>query len=293
MARVFAWPIKNLVARIKSSPNGILESKINIIRHDEIGELIKVFNKLTDKLKKAKASERFSSIGEAAVWVAHELKNSLAPIKSFMQLLPSKYSDGRFMDRFSNVIPEEISRCERMLKELSDFSSHSELNIDKINLKDIMDSVLRIMEDKFFEKGIKVRLNIENNGFYVWGDSERIKQVFINLIFNAVNAMPKGGSLTVSMALVTAVEINTFSCVEIKISDTGIGIPQERLKNIFEPFKTTQKDGMGLGLAISRKIIEQHNGDIHVESQSGKGTTFTIRFPAEQLIPNKPQVELG
>jgi signal transduction histidine kinase len=159
-----------------------------------------------------------------------------------------------------------------------------------------MDSVLRIMEDKFFEKGIKVGSHIENNDFYIWGDSERVKQVFINLIFNAVNAMPKGGELTLSMALAgatataLATDTNDISCVEVKINDTGMGIPQERLKDIFEPFKTTQKDGMGLGglgLAISRRIIKQHNGDIRVESHVGEGTTFTIKFPTEQPIPSK------
>lgn len=292
IARVFAHPVRALVLRIKNVTGGGLEGRIDIKRHDEIGELIKIFNELTDKLKKAKASERFSSIGEAAVWVAHELKNSLVPIKSFIQLLPTRHTNGKFIDKFSNMISEEISRWEHMLKDLSGFSSSSELNIDRINIKDIMESVLKIMEDKFIEKEIKVEFQVKNNNLRILGDSERLKQVFINLIINAVNAMSEGGTLRVSMDLVNAPAINGIPYIEVAISDTGIGISQERIKNIFGPFRTAQKEGTGLGLAISRKIVEQHKGVIRVESQIGIGTTFTVRLPIEIIESGRKNIIL-
>lgn len=285
MARIFAQPIRTLVSRIKNLNNGGPEEKIKIKRHDEIGELIKIFNELTYKLKKAKASERFSTIGEAAVWVAHELKNSLVPIKSFIQLLPVRHGNGKFIDKFSNVISGEIDRWEHMLKELSGFSTHSELIISRVNVRDIMDNVLKIMEDKFIEEKIKVEFHVKNNNLYMQGDPEKLKQVFINLIINAVKAMPGGGTLIVSMDSAAASPVSRVSYIEVNISDTGIGISGDILENIFEPFRGRRQEGVGLGLAISRSIVEHHKGEIRVKSELGVGTTFTVRLPQEEAIP--------
>jgi signal transduction histidine kinase len=285
LARIFIRPVKTLLSGLRGAGNGNLDYKIDIKRHDELGELIRVFNTLTDKLNRAKLNQKFSSVGEAAVWVAHELKNSLAPIKSFVQLLPAKHTDGKFIDKFKDIVPEEINRCERMLKELSDFSSSAELKLERVNLKDVIDSVLKIMEDRCSESNIQIKLQADNTNLYIQGDQEKLKQVFINLFINAVSAMPQGGSINLAMRIVRAVYASNDSFVEINISDTGTGISEDRLKNLFEPFKTTKKEGMGLGLAISRRIIEQHGGEILVESQIDRGTVFTIRLPQEISFP--------
>jgi signal transduction histidine kinase len=279
MARVFANPIKALISRIKNTVNGGLEEKIRVKRYDEIGELNQVLNELTEELHKARTSARFSSIGETSVWVAHELKNSLVPIKSFVQLLSIKHKDGNFIDKFSNVVPEEIERCERLLKELSDFSLFYELKMSDADIKDIMSDVLKIMEDKLSGRDIKIEFCAGNDDFHGKVDPERLKRVLLNLIINAADAMPAGGILNVSMDVVNPVYPKTTPCVEIRIGDNGIGIPAERLKHIFEPFRTTKKGGLGLGLAISRRIIEQHGGNIQVESHPDNGTVFTISLP--------------
>lgn len=293
MARAFASPIKLLISGIKSALRGNLGDRIKIKRHDEIGELIKVFNELTDKLKQARANEKFSDIREAAVWVAHELKNSLVPIKSFVQLFPAKRNDQKFVDKFSNLIPEEINRLECMLKDLSDLSEYSVLNREQADIKSIMDGVLKIMEDKFSESKIKVQYYVKNNNFHIMADAKRIKQVFINLIINAVNAMPQGGKLTVSLDKTDASDISLPFYVLINISDTGVGFSGDRLNGIFEPFKTTNKNGMGLGLAICRRIVKQHNGDIRAESRMEVGTTFTVKLPFEKdkIILNEDILE--
>ncbi len=282
MARAFASPIKLLISGIKSALSGNLGDRIKIKRHDEIGELIKVFNELTDKLKQARANEKFSDIREAALWAAHELKNSLVPIKSFVQLFPAKRNDQKFVDKFNNLVPEEINYLECMLKDLSDLSGYSVLSREQTDIKSIMNSVLKIMEDKFSESKIKVQYYVNNNNFHIMADAKRIKQVFINLIINAVNAMPQGGKLTVSLDKTDASDINLPFYILINISDTGVGFSGDRLNGIFEPFKTTNKSGMGLGLAICRRIVKQHNGDIRAESRMGVGTTFTVKLPFEK-----------
>jgi signal transduction histidine kinase len=279
LARLFVRPVKSLLEKLKGASSGLAGDQKDLKRHDEFGDLIKIFDTLTEKLKTAKSKEKFSSIGEAAVWVAHELKNSLTPIKSFVQLLRYKHSDDKFIDKFQDIVPEEINRCERILRELSDFSSSTGLKLNWISLKDVMDEVLRILESRFSENHIEVNFLAYNTNIYIHGDAEKLKQVFINLLINAVSAMPNGGSINVGLRKIKPVYAKNPAFVELSIGDTGIGISQDRLKNIFEPFKSTKKDGMGLGLAISRRIIEQHAGQIWAESELGQGTVFTIRFP--------------
>lgn len=281
MGRVLARPIKNLALRIKSVAAGDLEHKIKIRMRDDIGELIRSFNDMTKKLKRAKERERLSAIGEAVAWITHELKNSFVSIKSFVQLFPLRHKDEKFVDKFSKLIPAEITRLEHMFKELSDFSANSELNITRVNLKEIMDNILEMMREELSGKKINIKYNPRNDNFHIEGDPERLEQVFINLIINSINAMPDGGLLTVSIDSVTDGSRGSFTHIEISIKDTGQGISKEALGKIFEPFRTTKNGGMGLGLTISRKIIEQHGGHIDVESAIGRGTTFVVKLPVK------------
>jgi len=298
MARVLARPIKALALRIKRVAAGDLEHKIRYKRRDDIGELIQSFNQMTKKLIIAKERERLSAIGEAAAWITHELKNSLVSIKSFVQLFPERHMDEKFVDKFSKLIPEEINRWEHMLKELSDFSSHSQLRAAQTDVKKVMESILEIMEQDFIEKNIQLRYATQDVNFEIIGDPERLKQVFMNLIINAVNSMPAGGLLTISLGLAKDDRVplsgiglyNEESApayyIEVKVKDTGKGIPKDALNRLFEPFHTTKIGGMGLGLVISRRIIEQHKGGIEVESGIGTGTTFIVRLPKKAEAAN-------
>jgi two-component system NtrC family sensor kinase len=276
MARVLSRPINSLASRIKGVAAGEFDGRIETKRRDEIGELIRSFNYMNERLKKARTRERLSAIGEASARISHEFKNSLIAIKSFVQLFPQKHRDKKFVDMFSKLVPAEIKRWEHMLKELSDFSSRFELVMDKADLKKIIDGVLEIMKEEFVKKKINLKYAAEEDDFYLMADAERLRQVFMNLIINAINAMPQGGELSVS---INSGSLNRPSYIEVRIKDTGIGIQKESLSRIFEPFHTTKRGGMGLGLYISRRIIEKHGGNIKVESQSGIGTTFIVRLP--------------
>lgn len=282
MGRLLANPIKTLAARIKRVAEGDLGHKIEITRRDEIGGLIESFNNMSERLKRAKARERLSVIGETASWIAHELRNSLVSIKSFVQLFPRRHKEKEFIDRFSKLIPEEIVRWEHMLKELSDFSSNSELIIKNMDLGELLSGILEIMEEQFIQKRINVRYSPQTDSLYIRSDPDKLKQVFINLIINALNAMPEGGSLVISLYL-------RHENAEVVIADTGKGIPTDALGKVFEPFYTAEKGGMGLGLTISRKIVEQHGGVIDIESQINKGTTVIVKLPVEI----KRRVETG
>ena len=282
IAKILARPIKFLASKIKSVAAGNLDDKIEIKRHDEIGKLIKSFNYMTKGLKRAKDRERLSAIGEASAWIAHEFKNSLVAIKPFVQLFPQKHRDKKFVQLFSKLVPAEIKRWEHMLRELSDFSANFGLKLVKTNIREVITSTLAIMKEEFLEKKINVEYTDKNAEFYITADPIRLEQVFRNLIINAVNAMPDGGLLTISSDLIKNDSRNGSSYyLEVRIKDTGIGMSVDSLGRLFEPFRTTKKGGMGLGLTISRKIIDKHGGSIRGESTAGAGTTFIVKLPAE------------
>lgn len=279
LARALTKPIRLMTSGFKRVAGGDLGKIIEIKGHDEIGQLARYLNLMTEKLREAKDRERLSAIGEASAWITHEFKNSLASIKSFVQLFPAKHSEEKFVDTFSKLIPKEINRCENMLKELSEFSSFLELRPTQGNLSEIINNILKIMEDELRKKKIDVRTEMPDDDFYITVDPERISQVFVNLIINAIDAMPAGGMLSVSVDLIDMDNSGNYSKVQVEIKDTGEGVPGEVMEKIFEPFFTTKKGSMGLGLAISRRIIEQHGGKISVESRQNIGTTFTITLP--------------
>ena len=278
MAKVLVRPIKALVSRVKKVAAGDLEQRVGIRRRDEIGELVRSFNDMTKKLKEAKELQRLSAIGEVTARIAHEFKNSLVPIKVFVQMLPKRYKNEGFVDKFDSIVPKEIERCESLIKEFSDFSSRRELMLTKINLKELIDDILKIRNEEFKEKKIKVNHHSLKDDLCIFADPERIRQVFTNLVINAIGAMPSGGSLTIE----TQMRANKEP-VTIKVKDSGEGIAPNMLEKIFEPFHTGKKGSMGLGLAIVRKNIEQHCGNIKVESKIGVGTAFNVELPLRDV----------
>jgi signal transduction histidine kinase len=279
LAIFFSGRIQALIFRLKGAVYGEPQDNNSLSKRDEIGELMAIISDLTERLKETRLKERLSSIGEAAVWVAHELKNSLLPLKTFVQFFPSKHHNGEFMDKFRSVVPVEIDRCEKMLKELSELSGQSELKLARVNVKEIMDDVLKMMEEKFLEASIKAQVHLEDSNLYAMADAELLKRAFMNLIINAVEAMPGGGVIAISMDLISRGG-SGGSYIEVKVRDNGIGIQEGKLRDIFKPYKAAKRNGRGLGLAISRRIIEEHGGNISVESKPGMGTTFTLVLPA-------------
>jgi signal transduction histidine kinase len=244
---------------------------------------------MTLKLRRAREKTRLSAIGEAASWISHELKNSLMLLKLFVHSFPEEHDDEDFVKRFDRLVPSEISRWERLLNELSGLSSRDELKISPVDINELLAETLEMMAEQFKKSHVDVRCLLKDSGFSVMADQERLKQVFVNLILNALNAMPQGGTLTVSSGLAAGEDASGTRFIETRIEDTGRGFPREALEKIFDPFyNKTHQGPRGLGLLISRRIIEQHKGDIGVESRIGAGTTFIVRLPLDRTpIPSR------
>jgi two-component system sensor kinase FixL len=223
-------------------------------------------------------TERLAAVGNTVTHIAHEIKNPLLVIGGFArQLLRTPNLDDKSGRKLS-MIAEEVSHLEEMVAEMRDFVRRPPAQKQFAPLADTLGEALELFHDTFQEHQIRVRRVEETPLPPLSFDPRQIRQVFLNLLKNALEAMPRGGELTI------ATGVRDFQA-EISIADTGEGMPPEVAANIFQPYFTTKEKGTGLGLAISQSIIQEHGGSISVDSTPGRGTAFIIRLPVEGAVP--------
>lgn len=242
----------------------------------ELIGLILVFSDLTE-IKQLQSQielkERFALLGEMSAGIAHELRNPMGAIAGFAKLLSKKLTPGDESKPLVDAIEKEIDGMNRVINELLTFAKPTDLNLSTVELKPLIEDSLVLIP----LNSVLFNINTEQVSF-INADEILLKQVFINLFQNAVDAMPGGGELKIVVSHNLQAE-NQIPEVEIVISDTGMGISEDKLKKIFHPFFTTKENGTGLGLSLVQKIILYHGGRIEVESKEGKGTTFRIALP--------------
>jgi signal transduction histidine kinase len=229
---------------------------------------------------KVRQADKLGALGTMAAGMAHEIKNPLSSLKVFSQLLPSRFQDEEFRNKFMEIIPKEITRIDRIIESLLGFARATAPKLVKLKIDEVIEEHLKYYADQAQKSQVKI------NKTYaivpeIEGDKDQLSQVFSNLILNAIQAMPEGGELTVKIDAGKKVE-DVLQDVVITVSDTGHGIPEDNLKKLFDPFFTTKYGGTGLGLTISHSIIDGHRGSIDVESTVGKGTTFRVTLPISQ-----------
>lgn len=215
-------------------------------------------------------SEKLSALARISAGLAHEIGNPLTSISSYVQLL-REMDLGEFANESLETISRHISRIAEIVRNISSFSKPAKGIAGPVNIKDVLDSTIALLRFDKRMKNIDIHVNIPELP-PAHADQNQLAQVFTNLIFNAVDAMPDGGVLTISARRVNG-------SVEISFKDTGVGIPEEYLNKVFDPFFTTKDKGTGLGLSVSFSIVKSFGGDIIVESKPGEGSTFTVRLP--------------
>jgi signal transduction histidine kinase len=242
-----------------------------------ISEQMAVAVKHSELYKDKVHSERLASIGMMSATFAHEIRNPLTSLKTFAQLMPEKYNDSEFRDTFSKIVEGEIEKIDRLINDLLDFSIHKQASrIDHFNIVSLVDETVDYVKEKAPDnmKSITVQKKYNESEILMTGDASKLNQAFVNIITNGYQAMHGEGQLIV--------DINPKGKnVEVVISDTGEGIEPESMDRIFDPFVTSKEMGIGLGLAISKRIIEDHNGELHVISSVSEGTSFTITLPVQ------------
>jgi signal transduction histidine kinase len=230
-------------------------------------------------------TDRLRSLETVAGGFAHEVRNPLTSIKTFVQLAPTRTDDQEFMGAFSKVVAEDVSRIERLIQEILDYARYMEPRFAEEDLNDVVASCLYFVEVKADSKAIVMEKGLAGDLPAVSLDRQQIKQVLLNLLLNAMDAMGDGGGrLTVRTHRL--VKPNGDVWVQIEVADTGSGIAATDLEHIFDPFYTTkhesgEREGTGLGLSIVHQIIQEHRGYIEVESTVGRGTTFFVNLPID------------
>jgi signal transduction histidine kinase len=231
-----------------------------------------------------KRTDRLRSLETIAGGFAHEIRNPLTSIKTFIQLAPERKDDPDFIREFSRIVLDDVYRIERLIEEILDYARYMEPKLTEEDVNDIVSSCLYFIEVKADSRGIKIEKELMPDLPRVMLDRQQIKQVFLNLFLNALDAMSeKGGALRVRTRALAKPGGKPW--VQIETQDTGQGIPEANLEHIFDPFFTTkhesgEHEGTGLGLTIVHQIIQEHYGEIQVKSVTGSGTTFFVNLPA-------------
>jgi two-component system, NtrC family, sensor kinase len=326
--RVVGEPIKSLKKGTERLTAGNLGYQIDVHGNDEVGDLATSFNTMslqlrsaneevvtwaktledrvqqkTQELKRANDHmlhvEKMASIGKMAAVVAHEINNPLSGILTYAKLL-RKWLDRGFTGDDQrqealdclDLIAGESRRCGDLVKNLLTFSRTSPMNVEPTDINGIFDRCVRLVQHKLELTGIQLHLELADGTPRVLCDGAQIEQVLLALIMNAIDALPRGGNLWLRTAVLEQEQIFTM-----QVRDDGMGIPPEILPQIFEPFLTTKESGhgVGLGLAISRSIMDRHNGRIEVQSEAAKGTTFTLTLPlrTETAAPSSANVAMA
>ncbi len=246
----------------------------NAVDHLVFGVSQEELAKRMERLEaQAMQAEKFKAVSTLAAGMAHEIKNPLTILKTYNEFLPKKHADKQFIAEMHEALAAETSRMQQIIQDLLEFSKPKLSKQRPVHLEEIIHSTTNLFSAEFIKRKINCQTNCSLNGAAIQADPDQIRQILINLVQNALDAMPEGGSLSVSA------ETTPDNHVELKITDTGCGIPKELLPKIFDPFVTGKETGNGLGLTMVYSIVQAHRGTIQADSAPGQGTTFTLRFP--------------
>jgi signal transduction histidine kinase len=273
---------------------GVLITSTNVTKRVHLEEALKKYTvELEDKVDRGTAtakkleqqvlhSEKLAALGRLAAGVAHEIGNPLTSISTFAQLMRESTQD-EFTKNSLDVINNHIQRITDIVRRMATFARADALNIREVQLNDVLNSTLDLMRlDKRMKSSVEIKVSFDPNLPRIMIDEGQMAQVFINIILNAFDAMPNGGELKVETRL--GKDDHGHEAIIITLADTGMGIPRSELQKIFDPFFTTKEagKGTGLGLSLSYDIVKRFKGDVHVESEVGKSTVFTILLPIEK-----------
>ena len=280
--RSFINPILALTRGTKALASGHLEERVAVHSTDELGQLGDAFNNMADKLvelqEDVRKKERQATFGRVAVGLVHDISHPIQNIGNSCKLMVKMFDDLEYRESFKRTVEREFDQVKRVLEDLRNLARPKPIEKFPLDLNKALHGVAESMLPSAESSGISFEAELVFGPLYIEGDLYALNRVHRNLITNAFQATPPRGRV-----MIRSMRKDDEAIVEI--SDTGTGIPPERLGTIFDDFVTTKKQGLGLGLALSKKMVEQLGGTITVVSQVGVGTTFTMRFPVTKARP--------
>ncbi|HEM49073.1 MAG TPA: PAS domain-containing protein [Caldithrix sp.] len=267
-------------------PIGFSTSYIKMDTREDSEGVLFLFRNITqvnNLRRQIERMDRLATLGELSAGIAHEIRNPLAGIKTSAQVLEESFSPGDFRSQLVSRIVKEIDRSNELLKKFFNFAKPSKPKQEFQNIEMIIDGVYLLLASRLRKKNILFKTDFAESIPQVYIDSSQIEQVILNVFLNAVEAITNGGEIHVKISIAKHVKLKEDSApsdaVCIGIADDGVGIPDEKLEKVFNPFFTTKSDGVGLGLSISSRLLEENGGKIELESEEGTGTLFRIYLP--------------
>ncbi|MEW6109527.1 MAG: ATP-binding protein [Nitrospirota bacterium] len=284
LARKYTKPIEDVVQAAQRVAAGDLDQELSTDRKDEIGELSRSFNHMVSKLKeereleeRLRKAEHLAGIGQFSRSIAHEIRNPLNFISLSIDHIKEKYKPCEADNDFDSLIlniKNEIQRVSRFTESFLEFSRPLELNLQRTDMIRLIEDILELIQAKAQKEKIEITRDMESLP-EILADPEFIKTCLYNVILNAFQAMPDGGRLTIRTR-------KAGSWLSISIEDTGKGISGDKAAKIFDPFFTTKDYGLGIGLALTKRVVEEHKGKVEFRSKEGRGSAVTIFLPAEK-----------
>jgi len=292
LANKIMGPVHRLVKGSQQVSEGSLTPEIGPISKGEIGVLQNTFKDMVAAMGRRRAaaqnrllqSEKLASVGRFTAGVAHEINNPLTGVLTFTHMLLRRKDIGDEIRSDLQTIAESTERVRKIVKGLLDFSRQTKLDQEPTDVNRLVRTAVLPMENQALIKGVGIKFNPGENLPMLTLDRSQLQSVLINIIINALDATEPGDTITVSTGISISASKADQRGVEITIADTGCGIPQENLDKLFDPFFTTKEvgQGTGLGLSVSLGIVQRHGGTIRVQSEVGRGSTFTIWLPVEE-----------
>jgi len=296
LAHKIMSPVHRLIKASKEVFEGNLSPEIGPISNDEIGVLQNTFKDMVESLKerdrRSKAesedrllqSEKQASVGRLAAGVAHEINNPLTGVLTYTHMLLRRRDIGDDIRSDLQTIAESTERVRKIVKGLLRFSRQTKLDREPTEINRLVSSTISLMENQALVKGVSITFNPGENLPVLTLDRSQFQGVLLNIIINALDATEPGDNITVSTGISLSAGESGQKSIEVSIADTGCGIPPEHLDKLFDPFFTTKEvgQGTGLGLAVSFGIVHRHGGTIRVQSEVGRGSTFTIWLPIDE-----------
>ncbi|MBZ6078869.1 sensor histidine kinase [Microvirga puerhi] len=277
-------PLRALIEGVRAVTAGDYRSRVQETGGHELAELATGFNLMNEQLDRLRSKEgamrkreQLATLGEAAAVLAHEIRNPLGIIKTSSQLVRMKSALNASEDRLIGFVLDEVSRIDRLVRDLLDFARPKEMQKSLIDFRrDVLERAIDFAAPELAKRGLTWTISGPNGSAKVFGDPDRLYQTVLNLILNAMDATEGGGTLTATMN-------RRAHALELKLEDDGVGIAPEVIGRIFDPFFTTKAKGTGLGLAQAKAAVEEHGGSLTCASTLGRGTAFIVELPLPEL----------
>ncbi|MFZ4463970.1 MAG: ATP-binding protein [Bacteroidales bacterium] len=291
IARIIINPIYKLVLKVRDAAGSEMVEHIRMSPGKELEELDEHINRLIRRINKAhedlqknrlllEQSNKFAAIGKIAPALAHEIRNPLTSVKLLIYTMMQEEDLSHEKLHDFEIISHEISRVEGFLQKFLKYARPAKPQIQSVEIEPVIQEVLYLMSAQLKQNNIQVMENYSTKGSFIQVDPDMIKQILMNLVLNAIESMGNKGEMSILTRIKPDQKNKQF--LELSISDSGPGIPQEIVDTLFDPFVKGKDQGIGLGLSISQRIAEQHQGWISAANNSGKGASFTIHLPVKQ-----------